>query len=596
MASDATAILNSNTNNCYVVSIFQNICHQFSYNNNGLLLKNRIMLIRDNFTAVNRFYLKENYVECGNAFSSDVQQENNENVSLTDMRLIASMRLELLRKMMTKQSIREKLDMWQKKKNEMLQNTKFDIPLKPTFRHKAILFEKENYKLILNQIQKRTNTEQVLINYQQRSREIYFKGLLAKTNLTVSILDNHFNDLKLVSIIGGKINVYHSMKSKLYFFKNVNVVEETTLTAMKNLLNDLTLYKNNVIIPIQTELQAIAMKNVNKKSTLKHFSVNIPEKKTIKHARQHYVSLVKNNEKIVKNVINVEKLSFTNDPTTKIFRQNLIKIINTIVNTISSTNETHLTNKYNKLNELLSGKFVSMANTQVIIGDNEEALAFCMETLATKIINYAEQIISVKTEVAYDVAIIIVKLISVHQQFGKIFFAKIKQKCPLLVPFNLPVAKCLTSEQKLNYKSLGYKFDTCGKIESHEKYLKRMIGIVRLYAALIVTSLKYERPVIGISQAWIFVSGTLNQYPVADITTTMLLEFLTIAGFAMNQNYGIQFIKLLQYINTHYMKKIIMVTPAGFGGSISRLNNFLSKSLLNGSIREPKGMLSSNYL
>lgn len=596
MALNATTFLNNFNTKNYIVTFCQNARYKFSHNNSELLLlKNGIKAIRDNFTAVNSFYLKENYIEYGNTtLSSDAKRIKNETAWLADMRL------ELLRKVMVKRSVREKLILWQKKKNEMLRNAKCDnLPKPATFQRELILVEKPNYKLILDEIEKRKDAERVSINrqHEQRGIEIRFKGLLAKSVLTVSIIDGYLDDFSKIALnIGEQINGYCLMKSKLDFLRGAEVVDETTLIAVKNLSDDLVLYKNNVIMPIQNKLQTVTSKTNGEKNLLEYFSVNVPEKKTLEQVRRRYVSLIKNNENLVSCAHNVEKLSFANDPTTKIFRQNLIKIINTIVNTISSINETHLTDKYNKLNELLNGKLVSVSNTQVIIGTNKDALAFCMDTLATKMINYAEQVICVKSEIAFEMAIIIVKLWSVHQQFGKIFLAKIKQKCPLLVPFSLPVAKCLTSEQKLNYNSLGYKFDSSGNIESHDKYLKRMIGIVRLYSAVIVTSSKYEQPVIGISQAWIFVAGTLNQYPVADITSTMLVEFLTIAGFAMHQNYGIQFIKLLQYINTHYMKKIVLVTPAGLGGPVSRLNNFLLETLFNGSIKEPKGMLSFNYL
>lgn len=592
MAPNASTFFNFNTNN-HAVSIRQNICHKFNYNNNAstLLLKNRLKSIRENFTAVNSYYLKENYIESVNNFSSVVSQEKNESTWLD----VASMRLELIRKVIVKQNVQEKMEEWQKKKHEMLQNRKFDNSLEPTFNCKDIILEKENYKLILDQIQKRTSTKQVISNYQQRSREICFKGALAKAVLTVDVINNYFIDLKLVSNIGKQIDVYNLMKTKLDILKNVKVVEEDSLIAIQNVLKDLMLFKNNVVIPIQTKLAEITTKTDDKKNILKYFSVNMPDKKIIKRVRRQYISLVKNNKKLINNLNLIEKLTFTNDPIKKIFRQNVIKVINTLINTISSTNAAHLTEKYNKLNALLSGKLVSVANIQVKI-NNKDALAFCMETLATKIINYAEEVICVKTESAYEIATIVVKLWGVHPQFGEILFAKIKQKCPLLVPFSCPIAKYLTSEQKLDHKSFGYKFDSSGNIESHSKYLKRMIGIVRLYAAIIVISSKYKEPVIGISQAWIFIAGTLNQCPVADITATILVEFLNIVGFTMNQLYGIQFIKLLKYINIYYMKKIILVTPMGYGGPITRLNNYISKSLFNGLIEEPKGMLSSDYL
>lgn len=584
---------NFNLNN-HDVLIQKNICHAFNQNNNSTtLLKNRLKTIKEKFVAVNNYYLKDIYFEAAFSSSSVTGCEKNDNSWLVEIRSITYLRLELMRKTMVTHKIQEKIEVWQKKKNEMSQNRKFEI-VKPKFQREDILIKKENYKLILDQIQQRTNTEQSFeFNHQERSREICFKATLAQAVLIVSTINNYFNNELLVLSIGKQIDVFYSMKSKLDTLKNITFVEQVSLVALQNLVKDLTSYKNNVVMPMQVEIEADKVKNDNKNKLLSTFSVNIPKENEllIIRTKRQYCALAKNNKALLQNLNAVNNLPFKNDSTTKLLRQNIIKIINTLVNTISSTN---LTDKYNKLNALLSGKLVCVANTQVIIGSNKEALAFCMETLATKIINYAEEVISVKAQSAYEIAAVMVKLWAVHQQFGQILYADIRKKCPLLVPFCYPVAKSLT-DQLLDKNSFGYKYDLSGNVESHNKYLKRMTGIVRLYAALIVTSPKYEQPIFGLSHAWIFVAGTLNQNPVADITATMLVEFLNIVGFAMHQAYGKQFIKLLQYINSHYLKKVILVTPFGHGGPITRLNSFISKHLCTELFEEPKGMLSSNF-
>lgn len=594
MAPNASPFFNFYSES-HAVSFHKNICHQFNYqNNSSILFQNRLKSIKEHFVAVNSNFLKENIFETvGNFSPLSVPGENNENKWLGDLRSITTMRLELIRKILVKQTVKEKLELWQKKKDEVARNV--DVSIKPKFQRQEILVEKENYKQILDHIQKRTNSEQIVpFDYEQRCREICFKAFLAKVVLTTNVINNLLCNPQLTLNIDKQIDLYHSMKTKLDILKNNTVVEEESLCAVKILLEDLTLYKNNVVMPMQAKIETITSQIDKKKNPLNNFSVNNPRDFFVKHVRRQYVSLVKSNKTVLNNLSNIQTLPFINDPTTKLFRQNLIKVVNTLVNTISSTNATHMTDKYNKLNALLSGKLVFVANTQVMIGNNKEALAFCMETLASKIVRYAEEVISVKTQAAYEIAAVITKLWSVHQQFGKILFAKIKQICPLLTPFCYPVAKHLVNQQ-FNHKSFGYKFDLLGNGESNDKYLKRITGIVRLYAVLIVTSTKYNLPAIGLSQAWIFIAGTLNQNPVADITATMLVEFLNIVGFAMHQAYGKQFIKLLQYINVHFLKKIILVTPAGYGGPITRLNSFISKCVSVGSIEEPKGMLSTDF-
>lgn len=600
MAPNASPIVNFNMSN-HAVLIQKNICHQFNYNNDvgTILFKNRMKLIREKFTAVNSYYLKENIIEPVSNFSasSGVSNEKNEFTWLDEVRSVTHKRLELIRETMVKQTVKEKMELWQKKKDEMSQIRKFDVLFKPKIQRDEILVKKENYSYILDQIKKRTNTnieQTITCNYQQRTREICFKVAIKKLTLIVTTINSFFHNQQLLLNIGKQIDVYHSMMSRLDVLKNIQVIEEASLIAAQELLEELTTFRNNLLIQTQEGIETSEEKSKPKKNFLNIFSVNIPNDNVVKHVRRQYVALAKNNKALIKKLTNVQKLPFINDPTTKLFRQNLIKVINTLVNTISSTNKELLIEKYNKLNALLSGKLISVANTQVMIGDNKEALTFCMDTLAAKVISYAEEVISVKTQAAYEIALVIAKLWNVHQQFGKILFAGIKQKCPLLVPYCYPIARGLTDE-KLDHKSFGYKIDSTGNVECHEKYLKRMTGIVRLYAALIVTTFKYNQPVIGLSQAWIFVAGTLNQNPIADITATLLVEFLNIVGFAMHQTYGKQFFKLIQYIDSHYLKKIILVTPEGYRGPITRLNSFISKSLSTGLIKEPTGMLSTDF-
>eukprot|EP00102_Acyrthosiphon_pisum_P023116 XP_016660326.1 PREDICTED: nucleoporin GLE1-like [Acyrthosiphon pisum] len=534
MAPNASPFFNFNMDN-HAIHVQKNVCHNFNYSNKTStisLFRSRLKSIREQFVAVNSHYLRENVIESVSHYSPStfVRKEKTENTWLNDMRSVSCMRLDFMRKMIIQQTMREKMELWQQKKNEIVRNRKFDISFKSEFQRDEILVKKENYKMIFDQIKERAHVadkQAINIDHQQRSREICFKAVLTKAVLIGNILNSYFNNQQLVLKVGKQIEDYHSMESRLDVLKNIKVVEEAPLIAAQSLLKDLTLYKNNVVMPIQAEIETLKVQMDKKRNLLHVFSANKPVEHMVKNVRRQYVALVKNNKLLINNLTSARELPFVNDPTTKVFRQNVIKVINTLVNTISTTNVTHLTDKYNKLNALLSGKLVCVANTQVMIGENKEALAFCMQTLATKIVNYAEEVICVKTQAAYEIATIITKLWNVHQQFGKILFAEMKQKCPLLVPFYYPIAKHLNCEQ-IDHKSFGYKFDSLGNVESDAKYLQRMTGIIRLYASLIVTSSKCNQPVIGLSQAWIFVAGTLNQNPVADITATILVEFLKI--------------------------------------------------------------------
>ncbi|XP_050438541.1 mRNA export factor Gle1-like [Adelges cooleyi] len=561
----------------------------------SVLAENHLKLVKEKFAAVNSYYFKENYVEPVDNFSSNLSavgvEAAGQNKWLREMRWFARLRLESMRQAMVQQIMNKKVEIWQKKKTEMLRNKKHNVSFKPKFQRSEILIKKENYKLILEQIQKHSQTEQtVTVNPEQRCREICYNATMKKA---ISLFENVSNEVKNKQF-QLSIDTYKSLESRINILKNVQVIEESSLIATYSLLNDLTLFNNNVVKTNQTKTEVTSTKIDNKRNPLRKFSINIPDKSVIKNVKRQFVALVKNNDALIKNLIVIENVPFATDPTTKLQRHNIIKVINTLVNTISSSSPAHLTEKYTKLNALLSGRFICVANTNVMVGQNKEAQLFCMDTLAKKFISHAEEVLSVKAQAAFEMAAVAVKLWSNHSDFGKILFSKIKQKCPILVPFCCRAMKIANFEQ-LNYQLLGYKVDLAGNIENQEKYLKRMTGIIRLYAALIISSLRCDQPVLGLAHAWTLVAGVLNKNPIVDITPTLLVEFLQIAGFAMHQTYKNQFMKLLQYMNNNYINKIQLITPPGCGGPVTRLKNMVMKCLESRSISEPIGLLPSEF-
>lgn len=63
----------------------------------------------------------------------------------------------------------------------------------------------------------------------------------------------------------------------------------------------------------------------------------------------------------------------------------------------------------------------------------------------------------------------------------------------------------------LNFRLLGYQYID-GKVESQDKFLKRMSGVMRLYAAILITQ-QHPRTVphpLGIREGWRWLAATLN--------------------------------------------------------------------------------------
>lgn len=306
-----------------------------------------------------------------------------------------------------------------------------------------------------------------------------------------------------------------------------------------------------------------------------------------------YKQFIENHLELQQYLKQIEKSysSFLHDDNLKSLRQELIKSINTPVNSISSISSWHMKDKFDKLDALLNCKSVKTGNSTVSANNHPDALIFCKDTLAKKIINIGEQVASVKTETAFEVASIVTELWKVHPDFGMLLYTRFKQKCPSLIPYNAAKTNEETDEEY--YKSLCYNYSN-GVFEKQDKYVKRMTGIIRLFAAIIVTETKSGKA-LGIGQAWMLIAATVNLVPQLDVTAVFLHEMLVITGYNLKKAYGRQFIKMLQYINSNYLKKIDEVTPIGCGGPVQRLKTFISKVIEVGYIEKPKGILPYNF-
>lgn len=324
-------------------------------------------------------------------------------------------------------------------------------------------------------------------------------------------------------------------------------------------------------------------------------SVNIEESKSniSYNFEDDYKQFLENHLSLQKYLKKIEKkyYSFLHQEDLKSLRQELIKSINTPINSISSVSSWHMKDKFEKIDALLKCKTVKTGNSTVSASAHPDALIFCKDTLAKKIINIGEQVASVKTETAFEVASIVTELWQIYPDFGELLYARFKQKCPCLIPYN--AAKTNEETDEDFYKSLGYNY-TNGVVEKHDKYVKRMTGIIRLFAAIIVTETKSGKA-LGIGQAWMLIAATVNLVPQLDVTAILLNEMLVITGYNLKQAYRKQFIKMLHYIDSNYMRKVDEITPIGCGGPVQRLKTFISKAIQVGYIEKPKGIIPNTF-
>lgn len=145
-------------------------------------------------------------------------------------------------------------------------------------------------------------------------------------------------------------------------------------------------------------------------------------------------------------------------------------------------------------------------------------------------------------------------------------------------------------------RALGYKYDYAGKVEQQDKFLKRMSGVMRLYAAILVSSPPRGTNPHGIDHAWTWLSRLLNIHPMPDVTATLVYDMLQVAGNSLFKQYKKQFQKLLFILCKEYLPKLKSVASTGGSGPVIRLQTFLEQAIKKqGQIPPPEGYLASNF-
>ncbi|ESO97958.1 hypothetical protein LOTGIDRAFT_209149 [Lottia gigantea] len=279
----------------------------------------------------------------------------------------------------------------------------------------------------------------------------------------------------------------------------------------------------------------------------------------------------------------------------KKYKFELQKAVNTPINAISAEKSSHLQDKLQRLNLLLSGYTVESTGKRISAKEVPEGILFCKNLAARMIVKKGSEQVASKHETAFGIAAVTVGIWCNSPDFGDLILAHFHQACPYTVPVSLPKL----DEQSIEtyHKLLGYKVED-GVIEPQDKFLKRMSGIMRLYASIIVThppkGSNCQHP-HGLEFAWIWLSRVLNTEPQPDITATMIYDMLSVTGHALFEQYRSQFLKLLSFLIKQYIPKIRSVAVGG--GPVSRLQTFVETVIKNsGRIAKPEGILPPNFI
>ncbi|XP_032904961.1 nucleoporin GLE1 isoform X3 [Amblyraja radiata] len=292
----------------------------------------------------------------------------------------------------------------------------------------------------------------------------------------------------------------------------------------------------------------------------------------------------------------INDLNNSKDSKVKKIKMDLQKTATIPVGQISSVAASHLREIFDKINNLLLGKQISSGGKLVSISQHPQGQEFVYYKLAEKFVKQGEEEVASHHEAAFPIAVVASGIWESHPKVGDIFLAHLHRKCPYAVPFFPSWKDGLPKEEY--QRLLGYRVqENC--VEQQDNFLKRMSGMVRLYAAIMVSRWPYgtkqgEHP-HDLNHAWRWLAQMLNMEPLADVTATLLFDFLEVCGHALMLKYQNQFWKMIRLIMTEYFPRIEAVTGNGQVGAVIRLRQFLEKSLKQKDFPLPKGYLKPAF-
>ncbi|KAK3721642.1 hypothetical protein QZH41_003664 [Actinostola sp. cb2023] len=225
----------------------------------------------------------------------------------------------------------------------------------------------------------------------------------------------------------------------------------------------------------------------------------------------------------------------------------------------------------------------------------EYSKLYCRNLLALKIVQQGSQQVSSNHNAAFPLASVVIGIWCAFPDVGELVLGHFYSQCPFLVPMYMPQPEGMSDKDY--FKSLGYLCED-GEIEPRDKYLKRISGTIRLYAAIVSSvpprgsSTNHPH---GITYGWMWLARILNLPPKPDYTATALFEFLDITGHALQKQYRSQFWKLILVIVRELIPKIRQITAPSQSGPIVRLESFLEKAFQSRSFQRPSGYLDANW-
>ncbi|KAK2502781.1 hypothetical protein MC885_009417 [Smutsia gigantea] len=291
-----------------------------------------------------------------------------------------------------------------------------------------------------------------------------------------------------------------------------------------------------------------------------------------------------------------EGLTSSKDSQVRKIKMDLQKATVIPVSQISAQAGSKLKEIFDKIHGLLSGTSVQSCGCSVSITLHPQGLDFVQYKLAEKFVKQGEEEVASHHEAAFPIAAVASGIWEFHPKVGTLILAHLHRKCPYAVPFYPAFKEGMALEDY--QRMLGYQVED-SKVEQQGTFLKRMSGMIRLYAAIIQLRWPYESQQEahphGLHHGWRWLAQILNMEPLPEVTATLLFAFLEVCGNALMKEYQVQFWKMILLLKEDYFPRIEAVTSSGQMGSFRRLQQFLEKCLQSKEIPVPQGFLPPSF-
>ncbi|KAG4069936.1 hypothetical protein HA402_015160 [Bradysia odoriphaga] len=276
-----------------------------------------------------------------------------------------------------------------------------------------------------------------------------------------------------------------------------------------------------------------------------------------------------------------------NDVSMKKFVFECSKCVNIFCNSVTPK---HLQDKFDRLVLVLSGNSIEIGGTRVRPSDHPLGIRYVNLLVAKMFVKQADTMAGLNSSTGFPIAALIVALWQKFPDFGTLFLAYLYKHSPLLVPCQVQQLHGQSTEDYLRSIGFVYKDNVC---EEKASFLKRLAGLVRLYASVIVSksrrSINKPHP-HGIECAWTWLTNALYLNPIPEVNATMLVEFITIVGADLWATYKRQFVKLLLAIETQYIPNLNETS-----GPKSRLEGLIRRMRSENKIDPPADLLPANF-